>query len=87
MGWFAGTAFALPAGLAYTLHSECTWSAPSADSAHPLQAAFVVGNQLLTAPARLPCASPQTVHIHPSSGLSEIMPRWLVYHELGEWSR
>ncbi|PRW59127.1 pre-mRNA-splicing factor ATP-dependent RNA helicase DHX16 isoform A [Chlorella sorokiniana] len=26
--------------------------------------------------------NPQTVHIHPSSGLSEIMPRWLVYHEL-----
>eukprot|EP00887_Chlorella_sp_A99_P005069 scaffold36.g5069.t1 len=23
-----------------------------------------------------------TVHIHPSSGLSEVMPRWLVYHEL-----
>ena len=28
---------------------------------------------------------PQTVHIHPSSGLSEVMPRWLVYHELGGW--
>lgn len=26
--------------------------------------------------------NPQTVHIHPSSGLSEVMPRWLVYHEL-----
>lgn len=26
--------------------------------------------------------NPQTVHIHPSSGLSEIMPRWVVYHEL-----
>lgn len=26
--------------------------------------------------------NPQTVHIHPSSGLSEIMPRWLIYHEL-----
>lgn len=26
--------------------------------------------------------NPQTVHVHPSSGLSEIMPRWLVYHEL-----
>jgi hypothetical protein len=31
----------------------------------------------------LPAACPQTVHIHPSSGLSETMPRWLVYHELG----
>lgn len=26
--------------------------------------------------------NPQTVHIHPSSGLSEVMPRWVVYHEL-----
>ncbi|PSC75579.1 pre-mRNA-splicing factor ATP-dependent RNA helicase DHX16 [Micractinium conductrix] len=26
--------------------------------------------------------NPQTVHVHPSSGLSEAMPRWLVYHEL-----
>jgi pre-mRNA-splicing factor ATP-dependent RNA helicase DHX16 len=26
--------------------------------------------------------SPQTVHIHPSSGLSELMPRWVIYHEL-----
>jgi pre-mRNA-splicing factor ATP-dependent RNA helicase DHX16 len=26
--------------------------------------------------------NPQTVHIHPSSGLNEIMPRWVVYHEL-----
>lgn len=26
--------------------------------------------------------NPQTVHIHPSSGLSELMPRWVVYHEL-----
>jgi pre-mRNA-splicing factor ATP-dependent RNA helicase DHX16 len=26
--------------------------------------------------------SPQTVHIHPSSGLFEIMPRWVLYHEL-----
>ena len=25
---------------------------------------------------------PQTVHIHPSSGLLQQMPRWLVYHEL-----
>lgn len=24
----------------------------------------------------------QTVHIHPSSGLSEVLPRWVVYHEL-----
>ena len=24
----------------------------------------------------------QTVHIHPSSGLSESLPRWVVYHEL-----
>ena len=24
----------------------------------------------------------QTVHIHPSGGLSEVMPRWVVYHEL-----
>ncbi|KAK9798519.1 hypothetical protein WJX73_006705 [Symbiochloris irregularis] len=26
--------------------------------------------------------SPMTVHIHPSSGLTETMPRWVVYHEL-----
>jgi pre-mRNA-splicing factor ATP-dependent RNA helicase DHX16 len=26
--------------------------------------------------------NPQTVHIHPSSGLSEFMPRWVMYHEL-----
>lgn len=26
--------------------------------------------------------NPQTVHIHPSSGMSEVMPRWVVYHEL-----
>ena len=26
--------------------------------------------------------SPQTVHIHPSSGLFEVMPRWVIYHEL-----
>ena len=26
--------------------------------------------------------APQTVHIHPSSGLFEVMPRWVVYHEL-----
>lgn len=26
--------------------------------------------------------APQTVHIHPSSGLFEIMPRWVIYHEL-----
>jgi pre-mRNA-splicing factor ATP-dependent RNA helicase DHX16 len=25
---------------------------------------------------------PQSVHIHPSSGLLQTMPRWLVYHEL-----
>ncbi|KAM3703499.1 hypothetical protein ACB098_04G099500 [Castanea mollissima] len=25
---------------------------------------------------------PQTVHIHPSSGLAQILPRWVVYHEL-----
>ena len=25
---------------------------------------------------------PQTVHIHPSSGLLKAMPKWLVYHEL-----
>ncbi|KAL2456374.1 RNA helicase family protein [Abeliophyllum distichum] len=25
---------------------------------------------------------PQTVHIHPSSGLAQVLPRWLVYHEL-----
>jgi pre-mRNA-splicing factor ATP-dependent RNA helicase DHX16 len=25
---------------------------------------------------------PQTVHIHPSSGLSQALPRWVVYHEL-----
>ncbi|XP_045825169.1 pre-mRNA-splicing factor ATP-dependent RNA helicase DEAH1-like isoform X1 [Trifolium pratense] len=24
----------------------------------------------------------QTVHIHPSSGLAQILPRWVVYHEL-----
>ncbi|UPQ99353.1 P-loop-containing nucleoside triphosphate hydrolase [Chloropicon primus] len=26
--------------------------------------------------------NPQTVHIHPSSGLRESLPRWVVYHEL-----
>lgn len=26
--------------------------------------------------------NPQTVHIHPSSGLSEVLPRWVVYFEL-----
>ena len=26
--------------------------------------------------------NPQTVHIHPSSGLSKESPRWLVYFEL-----
>lgn len=26
--------------------------------------------------------NPQTVYIHPSSGLAELRPRWLVYHEL-----
>lgn len=26
--------------------------------------------------------APQTVHIHPSSGLFEVMPRWVIYHEL-----
>uniref|UniRef100_A0A2P2LWH7 RNA helicase n=2 Tax=Rhizophora mucronata TaxID=61149 RepID=A0A2P2LWH7_RHIMU len=25
---------------------------------------------------------PQTVYIHPSSGLAQILPRWVVYHEL-----
>ncbi|KAF5840651.1 P-loop containing nucleoside triphosphate hydrolase protein [Dunaliella salina] len=25
---------------------------------------------------------PQTVHIHPSSSLSQVLPRWVVYHEL-----
>ncbi|XP_057429389.1 pre-mRNA-splicing factor ATP-dependent RNA helicase DEAH1 [Lotus japonicus] len=25
---------------------------------------------------------PQTVHIHPSSGLAQILPRWVVYYEL-----
>lgn len=25
---------------------------------------------------------PQTVNIHPSSGLSQVLPRWVVYHEL-----
>ncbi|KAH0969669.1 hypothetical protein GBA52_028461 [Prunus armeniaca] len=28
---------------------------------------------------------PQTVHIHPSSGLSQVLPRWVIYHELPEW--
>ena len=40
----------------------------------------------VTRPCLLPPPLPaptQTVHIHPSSGLSETMPRWLVYHELG----
>jgi pre-mRNA-splicing factor ATP-dependent RNA helicase DHX16 len=26
--------------------------------------------------------NPQTVFIHPSSGLAEVLPRWVVYHEL-----
>ncbi|CAA7026587.1 unnamed protein product [Microthlaspi erraticum] len=25
---------------------------------------------------------PQTVHIHPNSGLAQVVPRWVVYHEL-----
>ncbi|KAK7411357.1 hypothetical protein VNO78_02790 [Psophocarpus tetragonolobus] len=25
---------------------------------------------------------PQTVHIHPSGGLAQVLPRWVVYHEL-----
>ena len=25
---------------------------------------------------------PQTVHIHPSSGLAQVLTRWIVYHEL-----
>ncbi|CAL5346159.1 unnamed protein product [Camellia sinensis] len=25
---------------------------------------------------------PQTVHIHPTSGLAQVLPRWVVYHEL-----
>ncbi|XP_010556069.1 PREDICTED: pre-mRNA-splicing factor ATP-dependent RNA helicase DEAH1-like, partial [Tarenaya hassleriana] len=25
---------------------------------------------------------PQTVYIHPTSGLSQVLPRWVVYHEL-----
>ncbi|KAL9170487.1 hypothetical protein ABFS82_04G147700 [Erythranthe guttata] len=25
---------------------------------------------------------PQTVHIHPSSGLAQLLPRWVIYHEL-----
>ncbi|KAI3965131.1 hypothetical protein MKW92_039518 [Papaver armeniacum] len=26
--------------------------------------------------------NPQTVHIHPSSGLAQLLPRWVIYHEL-----
>ncbi|CAL9088587.1 unnamed protein product [Musa textilis] len=26
--------------------------------------------------------NPQTVYIHPSSGLAEVLPRWVIYHEL-----
>ncbi|KAF3331469.1 putative pre-mRNA-splicing factor ATP-dependent RNA helicase DHX16-like protein [Carex littledalei] len=26
--------------------------------------------------------NPQTVYIHPSSGLAQVHPRWVVYHEL-----
>ncbi|KAH9307533.1 hypothetical protein KI387_035444, partial [Taxus chinensis] len=26
--------------------------------------------------------NPQTVHIHPSSGLAQVLPRWVVYYEL-----
>lgn len=26
--------------------------------------------------------NPQTVHIHPSSGLAQVLPRWVIYHEL-----
>lgn len=25
---------------------------------------------------------PQRVHIHPSSGLGQVLPRWVIYHEL-----
>ncbi|PRQ46765.1 putative RNA helicase [Rosa chinensis] len=26
--------------------------------------------------------NPQTVHIHPSSGMAQVLPRWVLYHEL-----
>ena len=26
--------------------------------------------------------NPQTVHIHPSSGMKDHLPKWVVYHEL-----
>ncbi|KAF9624129.1 hypothetical protein IFM89_008067 [Coptis chinensis] len=26
--------------------------------------------------------NPQTVHMHPTSGLAQVLPRWVVYHEL-----
>ncbi|KAJ3678156.1 hypothetical protein LUZ60_001959 [Juncus effusus] len=26
--------------------------------------------------------NPQTVHIHPNSGLAQVLPRWVIYHEL-----
>lgn len=26
--------------------------------------------------------NPQSVHVHPGSSLSEVLPRWLVYQEL-----
>ncbi|KAL6226627.1 hypothetical protein ACLB2K_000588 [Fragaria x ananassa] len=26
--------------------------------------------------------NPQNVHIHPSSGLAQVLPRWVLYHEL-----
>lgn len=26
--------------------------------------------------------NPMTVHIHPSSGLAQVLPRWVIYHEL-----
>ncbi|PIA63011.1 hypothetical protein AQUCO_00200792v1 [Aquilegia coerulea] len=26
--------------------------------------------------------NPQTVHIHPTSGLAQVLPRWVIYHEL-----
>ncbi|KAM0007752.1 putative RNA helicase [Helianthus debilis subsp. tardiflorus] len=30
---------------------------------------------------------PQTVYIHPSSGLAQVLPRWVVYHEVVETSK
>ena len=74
----------------------CGWGTVHSRAANqPLAAAYTLApphaHTDRTPSPRFPACPPthhthmQTVHIHPSSGLSETMPRWLVYHELGGW--